>query len=48
MISFFIQVKNEDWGGVFIDYDEGSQIDDKSVVRMVCTDKTMSKVSFVQ
>jgi len=43
--KFFIQVKNEDWGGVFIDYDGSSQIDDKSVVRVVCT---VSKVSFVQ
>jgi len=40
-MNIFIQVKNEDRGGVFIDYDGSSAVEDKSVIRVVCMGKTM-------
>ena len=45
--DFFIQVKREtkDWGSVFIDYD-GSEISDKSVIRIVRKAKPVAQVRF--
>ena len=45
--EFFIQVKREteDWGSVFIDYD-GSEINDKSVIRIIRKAKSVAQVRF--
>ena len=45
--GLFTQVKREtkDWGSVFIDYD-GSEISDKSVIRIVRKAKPVTQVRF--
>ena len=33
--GFFLQIKNDEWGGVFVDMQDGQEIADRSVVRAV-------------
>ena len=40
--QFFLQIKNEEWGGTFIDVQDRQEIADRSIVRVVM--KSMTEV----
>lgn len=46
-IPIVFQLKDEEWGGEFVDLLSGQAIEDKSIVKMIIT-KTTKKVRFVE